>query len=179
MLKPKSSQSSGCTHSPNNPKKFKEMSAKKLIAAVFWDRKGILLVECMQQGTIITSKVYCETLKKLHRAIQNKRHAMLTSSAVFLHDNARPHTAARTQALLEHFNWELFDSTDLTLSNCHQFPYLQNWLGSQHFNNNEMMMEGVAMWLSLQAADFSDRGRQKYVPLYDMCLNSSGDSIEK
>jgi hypothetical protein len=27
---------------------------------------------------------------------------MLSSSLVFLHDNARPHTAARTQALLEH-----------------------------------------------------------------------------
>jgi hypothetical protein len=54
--------------------------------------------------------VYCETLKeKLRWAIQNKRHVMLTSGVVFLHDNARPHTAALTRALLEHFNWELFD----------------------------------------------------------------------
>jgi hypothetical protein len=32
---------------------------------------------------------------------------------VLLHDDARPHasTAARTGALLEHFNWELFDHT--------------------------------------------------------------------
>jgi transposase len=34
---------------------------------------------------------------------------MLTSGVVLLHENARPHTAARTRALLEHFNWELFD----------------------------------------------------------------------
>jgi hypothetical protein len=54
------------------------------------------------------SEVYCETLKKLRRAIQNKRRGMLTSGVVFLHDNARLHTAAHTQALLEHFNWELF-----------------------------------------------------------------------
>jgi hypothetical protein len=42
-------------------------------------------------------------------AIQNKRRGMLTSGVVLLHDNARPHTAARTRAQLKHFNWELFD----------------------------------------------------------------------
>jgi hypothetical protein len=51
-------------HSPNKLKKFKQtFSARKLIAAVFCDRKGVLMVEFMQQGTTITSEVYCETLK--------------------------------------------------------------------------------------------------------------------
>jgi hypothetical protein len=107
---------------------------------------------------------------------------MLTSSAVLFHDNARPHTAAHTQAL-EHFNWEWFDnsaySPELTLSDYHLFTYLQNWLESQHFNSNEEMMEGVATWLSSQAADFSDAGLHKRVPRYDKCLNSSGYSVEK
>jgi hypothetical protein len=63
MLKPKRSQSSGCT--PNKPKKFKQMlSARKLMAAVFWVRKGMIMVEVMQQGTTITSEVYYKTLKK-------------------------------------------------------------------------------------------------------------------
>jgi hypothetical protein len=49
--------------------------------------------------------------EKLHRAIQNKKRGMLTSSTVLLHDNAclRKSTAARTWALLEHLNWELPD----------------------------------------------------------------------
>jgi hypothetical protein len=51
------------THSPYKPKKFKRTSARKLMATVFWDRKGLLVVEFMQQGTTITSEVYCETLK--------------------------------------------------------------------------------------------------------------------
>jgi histone-lysine N-methyltransferase SETMAR len=50
---------------------------------------------------------------------------MLTFSVVLLYDNARPQTAAHTQSLLEHFNWELFDhppySPDLALSNYHLF----------------------------------------------------------
>jgi hypothetical protein len=54
------------------------------MATVFWDRKGVLMVEFMQHGTKITSQVYCETLKKLLRAIHNERHEMLTFSVVHL-----------------------------------------------------------------------------------------------
>jgi hypothetical protein len=51
------------THSPNKPKKLKQMSARKLMAAVFWDRKGVLMVKLIKIGTTITSEAYCETLK--------------------------------------------------------------------------------------------------------------------
>ena len=64
-----------------------------MMATVLWDRKGVLLIEFMEPGTTITSGTYCETLKKLRRAIENKRRGMLTSGVVLLHDNARPHTA--------------------------------------------------------------------------------------
>jgi hypothetical protein len=102
------------THSPNKSKKFKQTSAcQKADGNSFLGqhKKGVLAVEFIQQETTITSEllVYCETLKQLRRAIQNKSHGMLTYSVVLLHDNVQPHTAARTEAPLQHFNWELFD----------------------------------------------------------------------
>jgi hypothetical protein len=119
-------------------------SARKLMATIFCDRKGVLSVEFMQKGATVTSKVYCETLKKLCTAIHNKRCGMLTSSVVVLHDNVHPHTTAHTQALLKHFNWELFDhppySPDLAPCDYHLFTYVRNWMGSQCFNNNEELM---------------------------------------
>jgi hypothetical protein len=73
------------------------------MTSVFWDRKGVPIVEFMQQGTTVMSKVYCETLKKkLHEAIQNKRCGMLTYSVVLLYDNAHLHTAVHAQALLDY-----------------------------------------------------------------------------
>jgi hypothetical protein len=33
------------------------------MAAVFWHRKGVLMMEFMQQGTPLMPEVYCETLK--------------------------------------------------------------------------------------------------------------------
>jgi transposase len=109
------------SHLPNRKNVNKRLAARKLMATVFWDRKGVLMVEFVQQGTIM-SEVNCKTVRELLWAIQNKRRAVL------LHDNARPHTTARTEALLEHFNWELFDHPpyihDLFLSD-HLFTYLK------------------------------------------------------
>jgi hypothetical protein len=67
------------------------LSARKLTATVYWDRKGMLMLEFMQKETTITSEVYFETLKWL---------GMLTPGVILLHINAHPHTAAHTQALL-------------------------------------------------------------------------------
>jgi hypothetical protein len=100
-------------------------------------------------------------------------------------DSAHLHasTATHTQALLEHFIWELCDhlpySLDLTLSDYHLFTYLKNWLGSQHFNNNEELMEGVKIWLSSQVVDFFYTGIQKLIPQYNRCFTSRSDYIEK
>jgi hypothetical protein len=44
---------------------------------------------------------FLKALQKLRRAIQNKRLGMLSAGIVFLHDNARPHTARRTASLLK------------------------------------------------------------------------------
>jgi hypothetical protein len=102
------------------------------------------------------------------RAIEKRIHGMLISGVVLLHENAPPHTAACSGALMEHFSRELFDhppySPDLASNGCRLFTYLKNWLGSQRFSDNEELMEGVKMWLSSQAADFFDTGIQTLFP---------------
>jgi hypothetical protein len=95
------------THAPDKPKSLnKRLLARKLMATVSRDRKRVLMVEFMQQGTTVTPEVHYETLR---RAMQNNRLGMLTSDVVLLHGNARLHAAAHIRALMEYFNWELFD----------------------------------------------------------------------
>jgi hypothetical protein len=80
---------------------FKHTSARKLMATVFWDGTG---QERSAGGGIHATRNHNNVIsillntKKLCRAIQNKRYGMLTYGVVLLHDNARPHTAAHTQA---------------------------------------------------------------------------------
>jgi hypothetical protein len=59
------------------------------MAIFFWESKGVLMVELIQRGSTITSKVYLQMLKNCIKPItQNNRHGMLTYSVVPLHDNA-------------------------------------------------------------------------------------------
>jgi hypothetical protein len=47
-------------------RKLKQMFARKLVETASWDRKGVLMVDFMQQETTITSEVYCKTLKTVY-----------------------------------------------------------------------------------------------------------------
>ena len=100
-------------------------------------QRQILLTEFMTPGTTITSDIYCETLHKLRRSIQNKRRGMLSKGVVLPHDNARPHTAACTNALIKLFNWEIFDhppySLDLAPSDYHLFSKIKVLVGYPTF----------------------------------------------
>ncbi|GFT07704.1 histone-lysine N-methyltransferase SETMAR [Trichonephila clavipes] len=93
--------------SPVRTKFKRTLSVRKVMCTVFWDKKGILFIDFLPHGETVNADRYCETLRKLRRAIQNKRHGMLTASIMILHDNAHPHTAQRTAVLME-FGWELF-----------------------------------------------------------------------
>jgi len=75
---------------------------------MFWDRKGVLLVDFLPYGSTINAGVCCDTLRKLQRVIQNKRCGLPSSSVVMIHNNARPQ-AAPTQNLIMTFGWEQLD----------------------------------------------------------------------
>lgn len=172
------------SNSPNKPKKFKQtFNNRKTMATVFWDQQGVLLVEFMQPGTTITAAVYCETLQRLRRAIQNKRRGKLSAGVVLIHDNARPHTARATQQLLEKFGWDIFDhppySPDLAPSDFHLFPELKTRLGGKRFQTNEDLQTNVKDYLNSLAATFFEEGIEKLVHRYDKCLNLFGDYVEK
>ena len=164
------------------PRQLPSLPRPKYAPVVFWDRQGVLLVEYLPLGTTINSAVYCETLKKLRRAIQNKRHGMLSATILLLHDNGRPHSAAQTQDLITSFRWEQIDhppySPDLAPSDFHLFLHLKKFLGSNQFDDNDLK-DAVQKWLTLQVAAFYEEGIQKLVPHYDKCLNNGGKYVEK
>jgi hypothetical protein len=74
-------------------------SADKVMATLFWDRKGVLLVDITEKGTTINAASYCATLEWLRAAIKRQRPGLLTTDVLLLHDNARPHVVAATQFL--------------------------------------------------------------------------------
>jgi hypothetical protein len=108
--------------------------------------------------------------------------AGMLTKGVLLHDNVLPHTAARTNALIKLFNWEIFDhpsySPDLAPRDYHLFTKMKVWLATQLFQTNKGLMDGDN-WLHNLAAPFFDEEFKKLASRYDKCLNVDGNYAEK
>jgi histone-lysine N-methyltransferase SETMAR len=134
-------------------------------------------------GNYVHAGVYCDTLKKLRRVIQNKQRSMLSQGVVMLHDNGHPHTAAETQDLVATFGWEQFDhppySPDLTPSDFHVFLHLNTFPGGRWFHDDNGVKEAVNTWFASQTASSYYAGIQKLVPRYDKCASTMVKTMSK
>jgi histone-lysine N-methyltransferase SETMAR len=81
------------------PNKFRpQPSAGKIMASIFWDAGGVLLVECLPRGATVTGEYYSNLLLKLCQTIKEKRRGKLPKGVLLLHDNAPVHKARIAQA---------------------------------------------------------------------------------
>jgi len=79
------------TGSPH-PKKLRvQKSAGKVIASIFWDQDGILLIDYVPKGQTINAEYYSSLLVQLKDILKEKRLGKVTKGALFLHDNALAH----------------------------------------------------------------------------------------
>jgi len=113
------------------PIKFKqERSGKKVMATVFWDSEGVILVDFLDEKKTITAQYYVEVLKKLRSALAKKRPGKLHARVLFHQYNAPAHSAKTTRDLLREFKWELLRlppySPDMAPSDYFLFPNLKN-----------------------------------------------------
>ncbi|GFO29651.1 histone-lysine N-methyltransferase SETMAR [Plakobranchus ocellatus] len=85
---------------PSSPvtKKFKvQQSATKVMATVFWDSRGMILLDILPKGESANADRRCETLDRLRHDVRCKRPGLLHCEVVLQHDNATPHTAKCTK----------------------------------------------------------------------------------
>jgi histone-lysine N-methyltransferase SETMAR len=102
---------------------------------------------------------------------------------MLLRNNGCLHAAARMQAMLPEFGWEVFEhpahSPNLSPSDFHLFPTLKEFLGGRCFKSDEEVKDAIKEWLNGLAAEVCDKGIQKLITCYDKSLNVSGNYVEK
>ncbi|XKL64887.1 hypothetical protein PGB90_004973 [Kerria lacca] len=159
-------------------------SACKVLAIVFWNHRGILLIDYLEKDkTINAVQYYCDVLDRLQRAIKNKRPGLLGRKVFFIHDNARPHSARRTQEKLAKFKWDIFEhpaySPDLAASNFHLFPVKKTAFGGIRFDTTSEITEAVTTYFKKLDGNHFDIGISKLVTIYQKCIERDGDFVEK
>lgn len=166
------------------PRKFKtQPSAGKMMATVFWDTEGVLLVEYMPNKTTITGASYAETLTNLRRAIKEKRRGKLARGVLLLHDNAPVHTSRIAKAAVNNNGFvELSHppySPDLAPSDFYLFPNLKKSLRGRRFANDEALKDAVHMFFEAQDKTFYLTGLELLKSRYEKCIDLRGDYVEK
>lgn len=135
------------------PKKFKQApSAGKVMAVIFWDHKGIILIDIVPKGCTVTAKYYTESvLPKLSKNLKEKRPKLAQKNVLFLHDNAPAHTAALTTEFLSRSRWEVMThppySPDLAPSDYYLFPNLKKMLAGNRYDSKSALTSAVNQYL--------------------------------
>lgn len=166
------------------PKKFKvASSAGKVMASVFWDAEGVIMIEYLEKGTTITGSYYADQIRRLREAIKEKRRGKLRAGILFHQDNAPPHKAGVAMAAIRDSGFELLEhppySPDLAPSDFYLFPRLKEDLRGNKFFNDGEVMAAVEAFLEGQEKYIFLKGIRGLEKRWSKCVDLEGDYVEK
>ncbi len=171
------------------PRKAKQVrSRKKSMLTVFFDIKGILLIQFNMPKETIDADRYCATLAQLKENVRRKRPELWEQNEegdrkfLLHHDNAPAHTATQTLAKLGRWGIQMVAhppySPDLAPSDFALFPKLKSMMRGKRFDSVRQMEDEASKILrSLEPAFFrkvmTDLGTR-----WGLCMQKDGDYFE-
>lgn len=166
------------------PTKFKvQASAGKIMATIFWDREGILMIDYLPPKAAITGSYYANLIHQLREAIKQKRRGKLTAGIWLLHDNAPVHkskvaaTAIRECGFME-LNHPAY-SPDLAPSDFFLFRNLKKHLRGKRYGSDQEVKGAVEAHFQAQDRSFFSDGIRSLKYRYEKCISVGGGYVEK
>ena len=160
----------------------KVTQSAKIMQTIFWDCRGILLIDFEERNTTVNGAYYASILHKLRDAIKDKRWGMLSRGFRLIHDNAPVHTAAVTKAAVKKFGFEEIEhlpySPVQATSDCYLFSKLKTDLWGKKFNNDEVKTVVMGHFADKEPEYFL-KGIELLVHRCEKCVEIMGDYIEK
>jgi len=94
-----------------------QKSAGKVLASIFWDEDGILLIDYLPTGQTINAEYYSSLLVQMKDTLEEKRRGKVTKEVLLLHDNVPAQWALSTQKKLAYLGFQCPDHP----------PFLRIW----------------------------------------------------
>ena len=149
---------------------------------VWWSVVGVIHHEYLPSGVTITASVYCDQLQRVQDKLQS-HFPELAKNVVFLHDNARPHTAGLTKAFLKHLEWDVLPhppySPDISPTDFHLFLSLDSRLKNREFEDVDAVDSAVVEFFRSKSDDFYRNGIFKLVSRWEKVIESGGDYFDE
>ena len=166
------------------PKNFKtQPSAGKVMATVFWDAKGVIMLDFLPKRSTITGVYYANLLDQLRTAICEKRRGKLSKGVLLQQDNARVPTCKVAMNAVERNGYELIPhpaySPDLAPSDFFLYPNLKKDIRGLHFRSDEEVVTAVEEWVNGKDPDFFSSGLMTLEHRWSKCITLGSNYIEK
>lgn len=166
------------------PVKFKtQPSAGKIMATIFWDAEGILLIDYMPHKTTITGIYYAQLLQKLRAEIIEKRRGLMRRGVLLLQDNAPVHKSHVAQAAIRECGFAQLKhppySPDLAPSDYFLFQNLKRELKGKRFHTDDEVKAAVSAYFADKEKSWFFNGIAALKERYEKCVIVRGDYVEK
>lgn len=166
------------------PKKAKTVaSSGKVLATVFWDARGIILIDYLQQGRTITGEYYANLLDQLKDCVLEKRPHLSKKKIFFLQDNAPPHTSKVAMSKIAEIGFELIAhppySPDLAPSDFYLFPKLKEYLAGKKYGSNDEVISAVDGYFEDLDKSAYNSGIRDLKNRLLKCIEVQGEYVEK
>ena len=166
------------------PKNFRvQKSTRKVLASIFWDKDGILLIDYLPKGQTINAEYYSSLLVQLKDILKEKRRGKITKGVLFLHDNAPAHRVLATQKKLAYLGFRCLEHPpyfpDLAPSDYHLFPGLKEQLKGRHFRpTRRSLLSRRAGWTDNLLIFFLIEWLAKLEQRAKKCIEFRGEYVE-
>ena len=145
------------------PKMFNSQpSSGKVMATLFGDAKGVIMLDFLPKRSTITGVKYANLLNQLRTAIREKPLGKLSKSVLLQQDNVRVHACKVAMDAVERNGYELVPhpacSSDLAPSNFFLFPNLKKDIRGCHFQSDKEVLVAVEERVSGKDPDFFSSG---------------------
>ena len=133
------------------PRKFKKCSSTgNVMASIFWNTEGILLIDYLEKGHTINGEYYANSLTRLREAVKDKSIRKLRKGILLLQDNAPVHTAKIAVEAAKRCSFRILPhppySPDLAPSDFYLFPKLKEELRE---SSTQMILKSLKLLRSI------------------------------
>lgn len=148
--------------------------------SVWWDQKGIIYYEILENRQTVTADLYSQQLMQLNQALDENRpySGKGRRKVVILQDNARPHIAKKTQDTLEKLGWEVLPhpaySPDLAPSDYHLFRSMEHFFREKNFLDLESIKKDLGRFFDLKPPSFYEKGIHLLPVRWEKVIKNNG-----
>lgn len=156
----------------------------KVMLCVWWDIKGLLYYELLEEKQTVKAALYSEQLRRLSEKITQKRpwNGQGTRKITLLHDNARPHIAVQVKNTIKDLGWDLLPhaaySPDLAPTDYHLFRSLEHSLRNKSFANCQEVRKHLNSFFESKPASFYRDGIRKLPERWQKVIDEQGNYFE-